>query len=149
MSHNPHTQPPEARQFDFWLGDWEVTWGEDQRGANRIHPILDGRVILENFDGSPSLQFKGMSVSVYNPNIGRWQQTWVDDTGNYWAFTGGFAGGQMILVADDVVEGRPVKRRMVWYNIAAGALDWNWERSDDSGATWQVLWTLHYRRKRE
>ena len=31
---------PEARQFDFWIGDWDATWGEDQRGTNRVRSIL-------------------------------------------------------------------------------------------------------------
>jgi len=26
--------------------------------------------------------------------------------------------------------------------------DWNWERSDDGGATWQVNWNIHYTRKK-
>jgi hypothetical protein len=71
----------------------------------------------------------------------------VDDSGNYWAFTGGFADGRMTLVTDDIVDGKPVKLRMVWHNIAADTLDWNWERSDDGGETWRVLWAIHYRRQ--
>jgi len=138
---------PEARQFDFWIGEWDVTWGEGERGTNRIESILNDRVILENFDGNPAMPFRGMSVSVYSPQRGCWQQTWVDDTGNYWAFSGGFADRRMTLATDDFVAGQPVKRRMVWYNIAPDSLDWNWERSDDGGATWKVLWALHYRRR--
>jgi len=46
-----------------------------------------------------------------------------------------------------VRDGRPVKLRMVFYNIAADSLDWDWERSDDDGASWTLQWRLHYRRK--
>ena len=53
----------------------------------------------------------------------------------------------MILVRDAVLEGKPVKHRMVFYNIAENTLDWSWERSDDNGATWTVLWKIHYQRK--
>ena len=45
---------PEAGQFDFWLGDWELSWGDSGKGTNKITKVLDGCVILENFDGAPS-----------------------------------------------------------------------------------------------
>ncbi|MGH2521803.1 MAG: DUF1579 family protein [Anaerolineales bacterium] len=140
----PH---PAAREFDFWLGEWDVTWGEGQCGSNRIEAILNSRVILENFNGQPAIPFRGMSVSVYDFKREQWRQTWVDDTGNYWAFTGGFHAGRMTLQTDDMVEGRPVKLRMMFYNIAADELDWDWEKSEDSGETWTLLWHIHYRRK--
>ena len=59
------------------------------------------------------MPFQGMSVSVYNPRLGQWRQTWVDNEGNYWDFRGGVCENQMILATEDVVEGRPVKLRMV------------------------------------
>jgi hypothetical protein len=36
---------------------------------------------------------------------------------------------------------------MVWYNIGRDQFDWNWERSDDEGQTWQVLWQIRYTRR--
>ncbi len=45
--------PPEARQFDFWLGEWDAEWSNGQHGTNVITTVLDQRVILENFDGRP------------------------------------------------------------------------------------------------
>jgi hypothetical protein len=30
-------------QFDFWLGEWEATWGEDSKGTNHVQRILDGK----------------------------------------------------------------------------------------------------------
>jgi hypothetical protein len=67
--------PPE-RQFDFWLGDWQLAWGEGQQGTNRIDKILDGKVIREQFDGNPAMPFQGLSLSVYNPGLEEWRQTW-------------------------------------------------------------------------
>ena len=60
---------PEARQFDFWLGDWELTWpaeqwggnqGEKGQGTNHIIKQLDDCVIQENFS-FPSGNFNGSS----------------------------------------------------------------------------------------
>ena len=125
---------PEARQFDFWIGDWALTWE-------------GGCAIQENFDGTPSLSLKGMSLSLYNAAIGKWQQTWVDNDGSYLALTGAFENGIMALYMERAFEGKPALMRMIFYNIARNDLDWNWERSTDGGATWQLLWKIHYQRK--
>jgi hypothetical protein len=42
-----------ARDFDFWLGDWDVSWGEGERGTNVTEAIFGSKVILERFDGRP------------------------------------------------------------------------------------------------
>ena len=138
---------PAERQFDFWLGDWVVSWGEGQRGRNHVEALFEGRVIQEQFDGQPGTPLRGMSVSVYSPALGVWRQTWVDSEGSYWSFSGGWDGEQMCLETDDVRDGRPMRLRMVWHNLAADSLDWAWERSDDGGQSWQRLWALHYTRR--
>ncbi len=141
------TEPTELRQFDFWLGDWDLTWGEDGRGTNRITAVLDKRVIQEQFDGTPSTPLRGLSVSTYNTTLGKWQQTWVDNSGSYLDFVGEFADGKMILSREATLQGKPILQRMVWYNITKQALDWNWERSEDGGETWQIMWQIRYQRK--
>ena len=137
----------EARQFDFWLGDWNWTWGADGRGTNRITSILDGCVIQEEFDGSPSIPLKGLSVSAFNTSSGKWQQTWVDNSGGYLDLVGGMEDGKMILSRTATVQGKPVMQRMVFYNVEDNELDWNWERSDDGGETWGMVWSIHYQRR--
>jgi len=134
---------PES-QFDFWLGEWNCTWGEDGKGTNHVLRIMDDKVIQENFS-APEL--KGMSVSVYDTERNLWCQTWVDNSGSYLDFTGGFNDGKMILSRDAVVRGEARKQRMVWYNIETDQFDWNWERSDDGGNTWRVQWQIKYKRK--
>lgn len=136
-----------ARQFDFWIGEWTLTWGDAHQGTNRIRSILDGHVIREEFDGMPSAPFRGLSISVYTPSIDKWRQTWVDNSGSYLDFVGGFADGTMILTRTAVEESPPALQRMVWFNIAEDRLDWNWERSEDSGASWQVQWAIRYMRR--
>src|SRR5919201_5250136 len=72
------------QQFNFWLGEWNVTWGEDGKGTNHIERILDGKIIQENFV-APDLH--GISVSSYDPERKLWCQTWVDNNGTYLDFT--------------------------------------------------------------
>ena len=136
-----------ANQFDFWLGEWDLTWADNGRGHNSISKILGDRVIREKFttlqdDEVPP--FQGMSVSIYNEAENQWKQTWVDNQGNYLDFIGGFAHDKMMLIRDAVVDDKPIKQRMVWYNIQPDAFDWAWERSEDQGDTWQTLWLIHY-----
>jgi len=53
----------------------------------------------------------------------------------------------MVLGRKAVKAGKEFWQRMQWYNISPDSVDWNWERSDDNGLTWLVMWTIHYRRK--
>jgi hypothetical protein len=138
MSTNPENQ------FDFWLGEWDVAWGEDGKGTNRIERILGNKIIQENFDGG---DLHGLSFSAYDAERGLWCQTWVDNNGSYLDFTGRFDNDKMILNRDAIVKGEACKQRMVWYNIDTNRFDWNWERSDDGGTTWRVLWHINYVRK--
>jgi|SRR5579859_1974879 len=138
---------PSAYDLDFWLGQWDISWGEGLTATNSVERILDGAVIRETFDGRPGAHFQGSSWSVYSPALGIWRQTWVDSQGSYWAFSGGMEGERFILATDDVRDGQAIKLRMIFYNIAANRLDWDWERSDDGGANWTLQWRLHYERK--
>ena len=138
--------PPE-KQFDFWLGEWDVSWGEGQGGINRVDKILDGKVIREQFDGNPAMPFRGMSLSVYDARAELWRQTWVDTEGNYWSFNGRFEDGRTTLSTEVEDDGKPALLRMVFFNIAADKLDWHWERSEDGGKSWELRWHIHYKRK--
>lgn len=138
------TLAPEARQFDFWLGEWDLTW-EGGKGTNLVTAILDSAVIQETFDGG---DFKGKSVSVFNRHTQQWHQTWVDNAGGYLDFVGAFKDGKMVFARTAKRDGKAFLQRMVWYNIEKDALDWNWERSDDGGETWKILWQIRYVRKR-
>lgn len=136
---------PEFSQFDFWVGEWNLTWGDSGKGTNSVTKDYNDCVIIENFDGGDSSPLRGMSVSTYNNRRGQWQQTWVDNNGSYLDFVGSFVNGKMTLSrqANDSTY-----MRMVFYNITEHSLDWNWEKSLDGGDRWQTLWQIHYVRKK-
>jgi hypothetical protein len=138
-----------ARQFDFWLGEWDCSWHDGERtlvGTNSVYLDLDGKVVVENFDGRPSLDFQGLSFSVYDRTSACWKQTWVDSEGSYLDFTGSFENGVMELRRVAEVDGVPALFRMRWENIERDSLDWSWQRSDDGGETWTSLWEIEYSR---
>lgn len=142
---------PEADQFDFWLGEWDLTWqssgGEEQRGTNSITKILGGCAIEVSFNGSPGINLSGKSISIYSPQRSAWIQIWVDNQGAYLDFIGEYVGGEMILSREAERNGKTIHQRMVWYNINDNELDWNWEMSAD-GLTWELSWKIHYQRRK-
>jgi len=72
----------------------------------------------------------------------------VDNQGGYLLFTGEFNDGQMELRTEPSErEGKTFISRMVFRNITKNSLDWDWQRSEDGGKTWQDLWNIHYERK--
>lgn len=143
----PHTAELDApRQFDFWLGEWDCTWGDGRSGTNSVYLDLGDVVVVESFDARPAMDYQGMSFSVYDRTAGRWKQTWVDSDGNYLDFVGGYENGVMELRRTADLDGGEAIFRMRWSNIERDSLDWAYERSDDGGDTWTPLWEIGYRR---
>jgi len=147
QAHQIPPVPPETAQFDFWVGEWDASWGDDLHGVNRISKRWD-RVIVEEFDGRPGMELQGTSVSVFDPNSKLWKQTWVDNDGSYLDFTGGFADGKMTLSRSAQKNGKTIHQRMVWHDITPDAFKWNWERSLDEGKNWEVMWQINYTRRK-
>ncbi len=141
---------PEGAQFDFWVGDWELSWkdpkGNTQTGSNKIVKVLSDCIVQENFKG-PGLD--GRSWSVYDPKTKKWRQTWVDSNGSYLEFTGAYADGKMELRMPPTKgpKGKEVIRRMVFRDIKKDSLTWEWQSSQDGGQTWKDLWVIQYKRK--
>jgi hypothetical protein len=156
ISYSQNQKPcsaPEASQFDFWVGEWDASWGDTLKGSNKIEKLYGSCVVHENFS-DPKSNFLGQSWSVYNSNYKLWQQTWIDNNGGYIHLTGGMNGDSMVLATDErTVPGSisatgKLKNRMVYYNITKDSFDWSWEASTDGGKTWKSNWLIHYKRKR-
>jgi hypothetical protein len=147
----PACATPEHRQFDFWIGDWQLKWqgseGNQQRGTNRITARYDDCVIHEDFQALAPNGLRGMSVSTYDAQTATWRQTWVDNQGGYLEFAGGFKDGAMILSRTGPRDGEQTTWRMVWSSITENSLDWKYEASTDGGSTWEILWSIRYERK--
>ena len=136
--------------LDFWVGDWVCTW-DGGHGRNRVAMELDDHVVVERFDSLAPERWSGMSVSVFDARDGRWRQTWVDSTGNYWALEEGRDQDDLTFEVDET-EVRDdgsrvdVRKRMVFSDVAEDSFHWRWERSVDDGDSWEPLWTIDYHR---
>lgn len=83
---------PEARQFDFWLGSWDLTVGTRLDGVNEI--TRHGCVIEEDFQSAGGS--RGRSVSFLGADR-QWYQTYIDSTGARLPLRGRLEGGNMVL----------------------------------------------------
>jgi hypothetical protein len=90
------------RQFDFWVGDWNVFNAADVPiGTNFVTLELDGCLVQEhwsaNFNGS-----LGLSLNTYDSETGLWYQSWVaQNPFGALRTDGGLVGDEMVLTDDD------------------------------------------------
>lgn len=136
-----------AREFDFWLGEWDVADPSGTRvGESRIESILGGCVILENWTGR--LGGTGRSFNLWDASHGRWQQTWVDDKGTLTEFHGGFEDGAMRFTSrspDRDGQSRP--RRLTFLPLPTGQVRQLSETTADAGSTWAVEYDFTYTKR--
>jgi hypothetical protein len=142
----PEALGPDA--LDFWLGEWDVSWGAEGRGRNRISREVGGRVIVERFEGhGPKLgTFHGTSISVRGDD-GQWHQAWADSSGGYIDMVGVEVDGRISFQVTAEEDGVRVIRRMVWLDVTPDSMRWEWQRSSDGGTTWVTEWPIDYRRR--
>jgi len=141
-----HCADEKSHQFDFWIGEWNVTAGGKPAGTNSIQPILDGCVLQETWAGAQGSA--GSSFNFYNPKTGKWHQFWVWRNGTTLNLSGEYTEGKMILTGN--AEGRDGKQRMnriTWYDNDDGTVRQHWERSTDAGETWTTAFDGLYRKK--
>jgi hypothetical protein len=137
------------RQFDFWIGEWEVFGPKGKAGTSRIERILDSCIILENW-ASARAGYSGKSFNTYNRSTKQWQQTWVDNSGGSTEYLRGHAEkDKMIFYADNNrgKDGKNFLRRLSFYKLGSDKVRQHGERSDDGGTTWTTEYDLEYRRK--
>ena len=133
------------RQFDFWIGEWAVTTGDQPAGSNRIERRHKGCVLAEHWT-SANGGFTGSSINIYDAATGRWHQTWADSSGTLLLLEGGFHDGQMVLegTRPGTDDGR-VRHRISWTPLANGTVRQHWEsRRGDDG--WTTLFDGIYHR---
>jgi hypothetical protein len=148
-SARPCAYGAEFRQFDFWIGDWDVTSSGAPAGQSRVERILGDCVILENWTGGSGVT--GKSFNIWDGTSKEWRQTWVDSTGTLTEFHGSFVDGKMLyeaqgLVPDPQGKLRPTRQRMTFFDLG-GRVRQLGETSTDDGRTWSVGYDLLYTRK--
>jgi len=139
-------QAVEHRQFDFWVGHWDVFVPSGKKaGESRIEVIADGCALLEQWAGGGGVT--GKSLNIYDARDHRWHQTWVDNSGTLLMLTGGFAERSMVMSMTGPSPTDPaqtVQQRISWTPAADGSVRQLWESSSDGGRSWTVLFDGRY-----
>ena len=137
----------EFRQFDFWIGDWDVASAADgvHRGSSHIAKEMGGCVIWENWTSAGAPYF-GKSYNTYNVNLKRWEQYWVDNSAGVIFFHGGIKDGVMDYWTDDVPQpsGGMLMRHLQFFNIGPDKVRQFSQGSTDGGKTWHVEYDFIY-----
>ena len=137
----------EYRQFDFWIGRWDVVSGDRTAGTNEVRAIHGGCALQENWRGAGEAGISGTSLNAYDRASGRWHQTWIDSGGTLLRLEGGLVDGVMILAGDQAGSGGlTVRHRISWTPNPDGSVRQLWEASQDGGLIWSVLFDGLYQR---
>ncbi len=142
----PRCDTPEFRQFDFWIGDWNVTSGGQPVGTSVITLEEDGCVVHEHWTGAKG--GTGQSLNFYDRMDKRWHQTWVSNSGTVLDLAGTFADGAIIYRGErPLPDGSVVKHRLSFRPNPDGTVRQLWETSSDGGSTWSTAFDGLYRKQ--
>lgn len=148
--------------FDFLFGRWSVRHRRlrerlvgDSRwdgfgGSVDARPLLGGHGnIDESLIDLPSGPYRAATLRAFDAASDRWAIWWLD--GRYphrldVPMIGSFAGGLGTFLADDTLDGRPIRVRFLWSDIAARSCRWQQAFSADGGGTWETNWVMDFSR---
>lgn len=139
----------EHRQFDFWIGEWDVIGRTgNPAGTNRIRAVHGGCALQEEWSGNGG--FSGTSLNAFDASTGRWHQTWIGSDGVLLQLDGGMKDGSMELTGTTAgANGSKTLHRIRWTPLGGPQprVRQLWESSTDGGRTWSVAFDGTYSRK--
>jgi hypothetical protein len=135
----------EFRSFDFWVGEWRVTWktpqGQPAEGRSSIQRVVNGCAIEEHWQGKDGSE--GKSLTFFNAATERWQQTWVDVTGQPLMLEGNFEAESLVLKTKvEHGDGFVTYHRITWTPLPGGVRQL-WEQSAN-GKAWDTVFDGRY-----
>lgn len=164
-AQEPACATPEARRFDFWIGEWDVanrhrnprqpadtTWYETGDAVDRVYPILDGCAIVEHWEGYLSYDHVlGFSVRAWDPEKRAWVilLNWPGKNGpGFSTLTGTFEDGVGAFYREvRRPDGSSVRVRFRFADVTPESLRWDGYRSTDGGETWTGFWIMDFTRR--
>mgnify|MGYP000276724671 CR=1 FL=1 len=137
---------PQHRQFDFWVGEWQVSNKQNSDvSQSKISLINNGCGILEEY--TTTTGYQGKSLNIYDATTLQWHQTWIDNGGTLLQLDGKFEQGKMTLsgVTHDS-NGKEVLNKIMWTPNADGTVRQQWLVSNDQGKKWQSIFDGMYKK---
>ncbi len=155
---------PEARQFDFWLGEWSVNnrflrsdgrWSDGGKSVAKIYLILDGKAVLEFWDGKldSGNELRGFSLRYYDRASGSWRLAlnWpAPNAPGFSELQGWFRHGRGEFFSENQTEeGKTLLTRYSFSDISHEKFRWDNGRSSDNGRSWTGTWIMEFSRTQE
>lgn len=140
----------ESRQFDFWIGDWDVFTALAPTAApiarSRIESAEASCAVLEFY--TQNAGYTGRSINIYDTNLKKWRQFYVDNTGRVTRYIGESRDGNMYFTAEPS-PGTPsgTQNRMTFFAEGRDQVRQVLERSTD-GVTWTKTFDGIYKRRK-
>lgn len=145
----PCKKDPKRREFDFWLGTWNVftTQGDHPAGESNIDYASEGCMILENYKSFGG--YTGKSMNYVNEK-NEWEQTWMGSDGAVAKFDHGKYDGKEMLFTFEKTDRNGNKKtgKFHFYKIGNNVVRQMQESSADNGITYSVDYDLTYKRKK-
>lgn len=158
----PRLDLPKARQFDFWIGEWDVanwwwqkggTWVKAGDATCKVYAVLGGAAIIEHWQGNMGQSFKyGFSARAYD----RRKQKWVlvlnwpnvaNQTG-FGTLEGAFTHGRGEFYSSfRTPDGKEGESRFSFSDISREKFRWDSARTTDGRRTWHTNWVMRFKRR--
>jgi tetratricopeptide (TPR) repeat protein len=134
-----------AREFDFWIGNWEVRLADGTLiGNNSISRSDGGCAILEQWSGAGGST--GTSMTYFQPSRDQWRQLWVGSNGTLIDISGGMRDGQMYLegTIEYFAQERIEAFRGTWSTLPDGRVRQHFEEFSLIAQDWQTWFDGYY-----
>lgn len=147
---------PQFKEFDFWLGNWEVRSAAGQLlGHNTISKRHGGCIVVEEWEGAAG--GSGSSFNMYDTQTKQWHQFWVDASGTNWlssdkqgnpvTMRGGLRDGAMVFMSNPDTLPSIGLTRLTFRSLPDGRVRQTFESSTDGGKTWAVSFDGFYKKQ--
>lgn len=147
--------------FGFQTGQWRVrhrklkarlagaTEWLSFEGRCTAWEIMDGAANVEDqVLDDPAGAYRAAAFRRLDPETGNWSIWWFDARFSSVdpPVRGRFENGVGTFLADDTLNGRPIKVRFLWSQVDTPAPRWEQAFSDDGGKTWETNWIMEFER---
>ena len=148
QQRHPCMYSAEAKQFDFWVGEWDVFNTQGQKtGTSVIQKISNGCGILENW--RDVFGNEGKSINFFDTGTAKWYQYWIGSAGGPGRYSGVYSDGALRYEGEPkVFNGVKTLSRLTFFNVDANTVRQFAESSPDDGKNWQTTYDFKYIRKK-
>lgn len=143
---NPCMHNSKARQFDFWIGDWDVFVRGRKVGENLVEREVNGCTLVENWKNTGG--GTGKSLNVYNAITKKWKQFYVGSQGGVFEFEGNYKDKILSMKGKTSdAKGAKILHILEFHNLEDKTVRQVWRQSSDEGKTWNTVWDSIYKKK--